>query len=121
MGYLSVGKGVVIHRDDCPNVHELQKSPERCLEVTWDHVLKDRLFHVFLKVDVINGPGVLASISSSIGKADTNIEQVMQRDTSGDSATLLFVLNVRNRVHLARVIRRLRINRDVLRVSREAP
>lgn len=121
MGYLSVGKGVVIHREDCPNVHELRKNPERCLEVNWEPVLKERLFHIFLKVDVINGPGVLASISSSIGKADTNIEQVMQRDTSGDSATLLFVLNVRDRTHLARVIRRLRINSSVLRVSREAP
>lgn len=121
MGYLSVGKGVVIHRDSCPNVPILRKNPERCLEVIWDPVLKDRLFHVFLKVDVINGPGVLASISSSIGKAATNIEQVTQRDTSRESATLLFVLNVRDRVHLARVIRRLRINRDVLRVSREFP
>jgi (p)ppGpp synthase/HD superfamily hydrolase len=62
----------------------------------------------------------LASISASIGQADTNIEQVTQRDTSNNSATLLFVLNVRDRVHLARVIKRLRINSHVLRVSREA-
>lgn len=121
IGYLSVGKGVVIHRDTCPNVPVLRKNPERLLEVAWEPVISKRLFHAFLRVDVINGPGVLASISSSIGQAKTNIEEVTQRDTSSDSATLLFVLNVRDRTHLARVIRRLRINRDVLRVIRDYP
>ncbi|GAB4187181.1 MAG: bifunctional GTP diphosphokinase/guanosine-3',5'-bis pyrophosphate 3'-pyrophosphohydrolase [Wenzhouxiangellaceae bacterium] len=119
IGYLSVGKGVVVHRNTCPNVPLLRKNPERLLNVSWEQVLDQRLFQVALKVDVVNRPGVLASISSSIGKANTNIDQVTQHDTMKESATLLFILNVRDRDHLARVIRRLRINGDVIRVNRD--
>ncbi len=119
MGYLSLGKGVVVHRDNCPNVPELRKHPERCLDVVWERVTGRRLFKVFVKVEVINRPGVLANISSAIGKTATNIEQVEQRDTSADSATLLFILNVHDRDQLARVLRRLRNNSDVFKVSRD--
>ncbi len=119
MGYLSLGKGIVVHRDNCPNVPELRKHPERCLDVVWERVTGRRLFRVFVRVEVVNRPGVLANISSAIGKTATNIEQVEQRDTSDDSATLLFVLNVTDRDQLARVLRRLRNNRDVYKVSRD--
>lgn len=118
-GYVSPGKGIVIHRVNCPNMRKLEKEhPERCLRVNWEAVIRGR-FQVALKLLVDNRPGVLAAVSSAIGEAGANIERVEQFDTAGQTATLLFTLTVANRIHLARVMRRLRRNSDVLRVGRE--
>ncbi len=119
MGYVSPGKGVVIHRANCPNVPELRRNhADRCLEVNWDAMIKGR-FSVLLRLVAVNRPGVLASISSSIGQADANIETVDQKDSNLETAVLHFILNVSGRAHLARAMRRLRRNSDVLRVTRE--
>jgi (p)ppGpp synthase/HD superfamily hydrolase len=61
---------------------------------------------------------VLASISTSIGEADSNIERVAQPDANPETATLLFTISVRDRDHMASVLRRLRRNSNVLRVNR---
>ena len=119
MGYLSPGKGIVIHRQRCPNVPDLQKNhAERCLEVTWEVMIKGQ-FPVLLKMLTVNGPGVLASVSSTLGQVGANIERVEQKHSTRETATLFFVLSVTGRTQLARVMRRLKRNPNVLRVSRE--
>ena len=65
-----------------------------------------------------NVPGVLANISASINEAGSNIERVEQPETNPETATLLFTISVKDRNHMARVMRRLRRNSNVLRVSR---
>src|SRR6056297_2385131 len=73
-GYLSPGRGIIVHRDNCPNVPGLKREhPERCLEVAWEPVPRGT-YSVLLKLITVNGPGVLASVSSSIGQAQANIE-----------------------------------------------
>jgi len=62
---------------------------------------------------------VLASVSSSIGQAQANIERVEQRESTSDTAELYFLIGLRNRTQLARVLTRLRRNPKVFRVSRE--
>ena len=118
MGYVSAGKGVVIHREDCPNVRALRNHPERCLDVAWDPVTQSQ-FTTLLRVITVNRPGVLASVSTTISRADSNIQQVEQPGAESDAATLMFWISVRNREHLAAILRRLRHNSDVLRVNRE--
>ena len=119
MGYLSPGKGIVVHRLRCPNVHGLRKHhAERCIEVAWEP-LTDGHFPVLLKLLTINGPGVLASVSSTLSQVGANIERVEQKDANLETATLFFVLSVSDRVQLARVMRRLKRNPNVIRVSRE--
>src|SRR6056297_1048541 len=110
MGYLSPGKGIVVHRLRCPNVHGLRKHhAERCIEVAWEP-LTDGHFPVLLKLLTINGPGVLASVSSTLSQVGANIERVEQKDANLETATLFFVLSVTDRVQLARVMRRLKRN-----------
>src|SRR5699024_9526154 len=119
MGYLSPGKGLVIHRQRCPNVPELQKDhSERCIEVGWAPVMAGRVA-VRLKVITVNGPGVLAAVSARLSEVGANIERVEQPSTTRETATLQFTLSVSDRDQLARVMRRLRRSRYVLRVSRE--
>jgi guanosine-3',5'-bis(diphosphate) 3'-pyrophosphohydrolase len=107
IGYLSSGKGIVVHREECPNVIELRKLPERCVGIEWDRGVQGD-YHAELRIEVINRPGVLATVAAAIAAADSNIENVeyVERDTS--AATLLFHIEVRSRKHLADVIRRVR-------------
>jgi len=117
MGYLSAGKGVVVHRTNCRNVREFRKHPDHCLDVTWAPIRRG-MFEVALRILAKNIPGVLANISSSIGEAGSNIEKVEQPEANLEIAALLFTISVKDRDHMARVMRRLRRNRNVVRVSR---
>ncbi len=107
MGYLSAGKGIVVHRIECPNVPELRKSPERGVGIAWDaHVQGD--YKVELCIEVSNKPGVLAQVASAIAEASSNIENVEYKERDGMHATMLFTIEVRGRKHLADVMRRVR-------------
>ena len=119
MGYLSPGKGIVVHRQRCPNVRELRKNhTERCIDVNWASVMRGH-FSVRLKIVTVNGPGVLASVSATLSEVGANIERVEQPRTTRETAILHFTLSVTGRDQLARVMRRLRRNRHVLKVVRE--
>jgi len=119
MGYVSPGKGLMIHSERCPNVPELRKNhPERCIDVRWEPLIEGQ-FKTLVRLVTVNGPGVLASISATLGQLSANINSVDQRDSTKDTATLNFVISVTGRDQLAKVIRRLRRNPYVMRVSRE--
>lgn len=107
IGYLSSGKGIVVHREECPNVVELRKAPERSVAIGWDRDVQGD-YRAELRIEAINRPGVLATLAAAIAAADSNIENVeyVERDVS--AATLLFTMEVKNRKHLADVIRRVR-------------
>jgi guanosine-3',5'-bis(diphosphate) 3'-pyrophosphohydrolase len=107
IGYLSSGKGIVVHRVECPNVVELRKSPERGVAIEWDHDVRGD-YRAELRIEVINRPGVLATVAAAIAAADSNIENVEYVERDATAATLLFAMEVKNRKHLADVIRRVR-------------
>ncbi len=107
IGYLSPGKGIVVHRTECPNVAELRKSPERCVAIEWDRDVQGD-YRAELRIEVINRPGVLATVAAAIAAADSNIENVEYVERDMAAATLLFTIEVKNRKHLAEVIRRVR-------------
>ncbi len=107
IGYLSSGKGIVVHREECPNVVELRKSPERCVAIEWDRDVQGD-YRAELRIEVINRTGVLATIAAAIAAADSNIENVEYVERDAAAATLVFAIEVRSRKHLADVIRRVR-------------
>jgi guanosine-3',5'-bis(diphosphate) 3'-pyrophosphohydrolase len=107
MGYLSSGKGIVVHRVECPNVPELLKSPERIVDIAWDANVRGD-YKVELRIEVSNKPGVLAQVAAAIADAGSNIENVEYKERDGVSAILLFTIEVKNRKHLADVMRRVR-------------
>jgi guanosine-3',5'-bis(diphosphate) 3'-pyrophosphohydrolase len=107
MGYLSAGKGIVVHRLECPNMAELRKSPERCLEIDWDTSVSGD-YRVELRIIVANKPGVLAQVAAAVAQANSNIENVEYKERDLMSAALLFTIEVANRKHLADVMRGVR-------------
>ncbi len=117
MAYLSAGRGVMIHRQNCRNLDEYRKQPEKWVSVAWQNS-GDRLFASEITVQVTNKMGVLAAVASSIAGTQTNIDHVSLLERDGDSSSLKFELQVRDRKHLARILRTVRRMPDVLRVSR---
>jgi GTP diphosphokinase / guanosine-3',5'-bis(diphosphate) 3'-diphosphatase len=107
MGYLSAGKGIVVHRLECPNMPELRKSPERCLEIDWDTSVSGD-YRVELRIIVANKPGVLAQVAAAVAQANSNIENVEYKERDLMSAALLFTIEVSSRKHLADVMRGVR-------------
>jgi GTP diphosphokinase / guanosine-3',5'-bis(diphosphate) 3'-diphosphatase len=116
-GYLSAGRGIVIHRDDCGNLAEFRKQPDKWLAVEWEQKL-NRTFPVEVRAEVRNRLGVLAAVAANISSTETNIEHVQVVERDGDSSSLIFLLQVDGREQLDRVLRSIRAMPDVLTVTR---
>jgi guanosine-3',5'-bis(diphosphate) 3'-pyrophosphohydrolase len=117
MAYLSAGRGVMIHRQNCGNLAEYRKQPDKWLSVAWEPTL-GRLFSSEIQLEINNRVGVLAAVASSIAGTETNIDQVSLEERDVNSSSLKFQVQVRDRKHLARVIRTVRRMPDVQRVAR---
>jgi RelA/SpoT family (p)ppGpp synthetase len=115
--FLSAGRGVVVHRESCANVEDYRKHPENWLPVAWQ-ASPNRLFNCEIRVDVANKMGVLAAVASAISGSDTNIERVSVEERDSDTSALVFEIRVRDRKHLARIVRVIRRMPETLRVSR---
>jgi len=114
---LSTGRGVVIHRDICGNVAQHRKQIDKWVPVAWEKQT-DRLFSAELKVEVRNQMGVLAQVAAQIADTQTNIDHVTMAERDNETSLMTFELQVKNRVHLARVIRAIRSMDDVFSVER---
>ena len=115
--FLSAGRGVVIHRERCVNVEDYRKHPEKWLPVSWQ-AAPERIFNSEIRIFVVNRTGVLAGVAAAIASTETNIHHVSIEEQEGDASILTFELKVRDRKHLARVMRVIRRMPDVTRVSR---
>jgi (p)ppGpp synthase/HD superfamily hydrolase len=117
MAYLSAGRGVVIHRQNCGNLAEYRKQPEKWLSVAWEGS-QGRLFTSEIQLEINNRVGVLAAVASCIAETETNIDQVQLEERDISNSWLRIQLQVRDRKHLAQVIRTIRRMPDVQRVFR---
>jgi RelA/SpoT family (p)ppGpp synthetase len=117
MAYLSAGRGVMIHRQNCGNLAEYRKQPDKWLSVAWEDT-HGRTFTSEIQLEISNRMGVLAAVASRIAGAETNIEHVLLEERDVDTSHLKMELQVRDRKHLARIIRTVRAMPDVRRVFR---
>ena len=117
LGYLSAGRGVVVHTADCPNLGKFQKHPERWLDVHWEDTLKG-VFQVAIQVESRNEQGALAAIAAAISDMDANIDKVTFAERDGNFSALNIILEVSDRVHLAKIMRKIRTQEFVSRISR---
>ncbi|HVR82130.1 MAG TPA: bifunctional (p)ppGpp synthetase/guanosine-3',5'-bis(diphosphate) 3'-pyrophosphohydrolase [Luteimonas sp.] len=107
MGYHTAGRGIVVHRLECPNVAGYRKSPERWVAIGWDREVSGD-FHAALLIEVENHPGVLAQVAAAIAQAESNIDGVEYLERDSNIASIRFAIEVRDRKHIADVIRRVR-------------
>jgi len=112
IGHISTEKGLVIHRANCSNVKHIKNQPEKCLDVTWDKK-PEGTFLVELQIEVVNQRGALATVANEIAKNGTDIERVRSEDKDESYSLMHFVINVRDRIHLAQVMKYLK-NLDIV-------
>ena len=118
MGYLSSGRGVVVHRTTCGNLINFRKQPEKWISVTWEKDIA-REFSSQIQTDTRNKTGVLAEVAATIADCGSNIEQVEVLGRHEDCSMLSFLLQVRDRKHLAQIMRNVRKMPNVIRVTRD--
>ncbi len=117
IGHISAGRGIVIHAETCKNMQDLRKKPEEIMSARWDPNV-DQEFSVELRVDLEHEKGIVAILASTITMADANVERINLMEKDARLSTVNIVLSVRDRVHLANVIRRLRTIKGANRIIR---
>ncbi|NND68564.1 MAG: bifunctional (p)ppGpp synthetase/guanosine-3',5'-bis(diphosphate) 3'-pyrophosphohydrolase, partial [Halioglobus sp.] len=117
LGYLSSEKGVVVHRHQCNNLAEMREHAARLVLLRWaDEVEGEYL--VQLRIEVENRRGMFAVIATRINSMGVNIEKISTESKDYQFTYVNLEIMVQNRVHLARIMRRLRSTNHVLRVTR---
>ncbi|MDZ7262873.1 MAG: TGS domain-containing protein, partial [candidate division KSB1 bacterium] len=116
LGFITKGRGVVIHRSDCKNVLRLMKDPERNIDVEWD-VDRDKQFMVKLRMLAEDRKHFLRDVSETIASMDTNIVSVVM-NTENSLVHSQVIIEVRNLNHLTRIINKISKVDGVISVER---
>jgi GTP pyrophosphokinase len=117
IGVITAGRGMVIHRDDCPNISDLREQPDKWLSAQWDESISGE-FPVTIRLQTVNKRGVLAALAAQIADQESNIENVNIEERDTQTTTITFTLMVKGRDHLARIMRYLRQVPEVVRIQR---
>lgn len=117
LAHISSGRGMVIHTQDCNNIAEIRDNHEKCVSVSWDPEVEGE-FSVELKVELENQRGIVATLATAITGAEANIEKISTLERDARFSVVNLSLSVRNRVHLAQVMKRVRLIKPVIGVTR---
>ena len=117
IGHISSGRGMVIHTESCNNIAEIRDNPEKCVSVRWDPNVEGE-FSVEIRVELENERGIIAKLATTITGAEANIEKISTVERDARFSIVNLALNVRNRIHLARVMKRIRLIKPVSKVTR---
>jgi len=117
VGHLSAGKGMVVHLDTCRNIADVRHNPDKCIQLSWSKDVTGE-FNVELRVELEHQRGLIALLAGSVNAADGNIEKIGMDERDGRISVVQLVVSVHDRVHLARVIKKLRAIKGVMRITR---
>ena len=117
LGHISPGKGLVIHYESCRNLKEIRSNPEKCMPLTWSTVVKGE-FPVEIKVEVTPERGFIAALASRMTEEDATIEHISVNEKDSFTSIVDVVLSVRDRIHLADIMRRACSLKPVRRIYR---
>ena len=118
LGFIDKDRGLIIHTHDCPSIRKFKLDHEKWVDVEWEPN-SDAYFNVNLNLLVINERGVLAKITSIIADSEANIDNISVDEGDGSTfSNLRFIVQVRNRLHLADLIRNLRKFPKINRINR---
>lgn len=106
-GHISAGRGLVVHRDTCNNIAEIRENRQKCIDLLWADEVEGE-FPVEIRVVLENKRGIFANIANQIHAMEANIEHIASAEEDPSFSSVKLVLSVMGRVHLARVMRRIR-------------
>ena len=120
VGYVTRGRGVAVHRADCPNMAFLRSHPERLLEVEWES-LQNGSYPVEVEVEAFDRVGLLKDVLAAIAESRTNVVSVNARVRKDKVAIVNIVLDVHNLEQLRSVVQKVSQVSDVFNVERVLP
>jgi GTP pyrophosphokinase len=117
IGFVTKGRGVTIHRKDCPNLDRLAVDDARLVEVDWK-IEDNSTTPVKVFVETVDKPGILANLSAVISSVNINISHVEASSTEDKKAHIYFILEVKDRNQLISLTQKIAQLEGVLRVKR---
>jgi len=117
IAHVSPGKGLVVHMENCANIRGYLGEPDKYIPVQWDSA-PDIEYQAHLRIEIVNHQGALAKITSIVAAEGTNIHSLVTTERDGRVFMINLRISVKDRVHLANVMRRIRVLPEVLRTSR---
>jgi (p)ppGpp synthase/HD superfamily hydrolase len=116
--HISTGKGLVVHQESCRNLTEIRNSkPDAINPISWSEHVRGE-FTVGLRVEVGSERGIVAQLATRIADQQAGIEKIQVNERNAANMVIQLDISVRDRIHLANIMRRLRVLRSVIRVSR---
>ncbi|MGY0219537.1 bifunctional GTP diphosphokinase/guanosine-3',5'-bis pyrophosphate 3'-pyrophosphohydrolase [Endozoicomonadaceae bacterium StTr2] len=117
VGHVSAGRGIVIHTEACKNIAEIRHNPEKILEVDWDKNVGGE-FSVELQVEFEQERGMIAALANTVTSFDASIEKINLEERNPRFSQVQLLISVRDRIHLARLIKKLRAIKGVTSIAR---
>lgn len=116
-GHISSGRGLVIHRTDCRNIAFMKDDAEKCIYLEWSAAI-DEEFVVNLDLKVESGRGLIATLATTAAGAGSNVLKVDITETEGQLNTVHMDITVTDRIHLAKIMRKLKSLKAVHKLTR---
>ena len=117
LGHASPGKGLVVHLESCRNLKEIRSNPEKCMPLSWSAEVQGE-FPVEVKVEITPERGFVAALASRMTEENATIEKINIIEKDPYTSIVDVVISVRNRIHLADILRRARSLPPVRRIYR---
>ena len=118
VGYSSAGRGLVVHTSNCKNMRDMLDQTDKCLPLIWDDNIRED-FSVTLRLWVASGRGLVAKLAALVSEADGNLEQISVDDKDATLSVVSLRIGVQGRKHLADVMRKLKKNKAVNKITRQ--
>lgn len=119
VAHISPGKGLVIHQESCPNIRGYSKEPDKYQPVRWDlELLGEQEFKTGIQIEVVNHQGVLAQLANVISATGANIQSISTEEKDARVYQVNLLITAKDRIHLANIMRKIRVMPDVLKISR---
>ncbi|MBT8112540.1 MAG: RelA/SpoT family protein, partial [Gammaproteobacteria bacterium] len=117
IGIMTAGRGLVVHHIKCENTKRKTTSRDKWIHVYWANDIVNE-FTAEISIRTANEPGVLAVVASKISEAGSNIENMVFDEKLGSTTMINVLLTVKDRVHLARIMRSIRNIPQIYKVKR---
>jgi GTP diphosphokinase / guanosine-3',5'-bis(diphosphate) 3'-diphosphatase len=117
VAHISSGKGLVIHQESCRNINDTRNSPEKISQVNWAVNVSGE-FLVDVRVEVESERGIIATLATRITEQGGSIEHINVQERDAHNSVINLCVGVQSRVHLANIMRRIRLLAFVIKIGR---
>ncbi|MUK87004.1 RelA/SpoT family protein [Ornithinibacillus sp. L9] len=117
VGYITKGRGVSVHREDCPNI-QTEEAKQRHLHVEWEKHQTQKQYHVDLEISGYDRRGLLNEVLQAVNETKTNITHVNGRSDRNKMAVIQITILIHNTDHLRKIVERIKQIKDIYSVTR---